>query len=214
MAYINSSALEVFPSALRSQSYKGRFTSETNLTGIVRSVTDKEKYVISWEPGDYKIVINGYYFTFSTLPDSLGNTIYAHIRTDSSNRLVSYNTGSTSLDDSSGFLGLLLDGNPTTTPSTQNTDLLYHLHILNNGVVVNREKINASSISAETTYDPTSTAPISGQGVADALDLSSVTIGSGDSIVIVDSSDSDTLHKSSISFDGSTTTKALTQKGT
>lgn len=41
-----------------------------------------------------------------------------------------------------------------------------------------------------------------------------ITIGSGDRIVITDSSNSNKIINSSISFDGSTTTKALTQKGT
>ncbi len=41
-----------------------------------------------------------------------------------------------------------------------------------------------------------------------------VTIANGDRILITDSSDSHRVVGSSISFDGSTTTKALTQKGT
>lgn len=46
------------------------------------------------------------------------------------------------------------------------------------------------------------------------LQTNDVTIASGDKLVITDSSDSNKVARASISFDGSTTTKALTQKGT
>ncbi len=47
-----------------------------------------------------------------------------------------------------------------------------------------------------------------------ALQTNDITIASGDKIVITDSSDSSKIARASVSFDGSTTTKALTQKGT
>ena len=46
------------------------------------------------------------------------------------------------------------------------------------------------------------------------LQTSDVTIANGDKLVITDSSDSSKVARSSVSFDGSTTTKCLTQKGT
>jgi hypothetical protein len=50
---------------------------------------------------------------------------------------------------------------------------------------------------------------------AGGITASGVTIANGDSLVIVDSSETNKLIKqTSITFDGSTTTKALTQKGT
>lgn len=50
---------------------------------------------------------------------------------------------------------------------------------------------------------------------AGGITASGVTIANGDSLVIVDSSETNKLiAKSSVTFDGSTTTKALTQKGT
>ena len=49
---------------------------------------------------------------------------------------------------------------------------------------------------------------------AGAITATGVTIASGDAIVLTDASASGKLVKSSITFDGSTTTKALTQKGT
>lgn len=46
------------------------------------------------------------------------------------------------------------------------------------------------------------------------LQTNDVTIANGDKLVITDSSDSSKVARASVSFDGSTTTKALTQKGT
>ena len=49
---------------------------------------------------------------------------------------------------------------------------------------------------------------------AGTLQTTDVTIASGDKLVITDASDSNKVARASASFDGSTTTKALTQKGT
>ena len=46
------------------------------------------------------------------------------------------------------------------------------------------------------------------------LQTTDITIASGDKLVVTDSSDSSKIARTSISFDGSTTTKCLTQKGT
>lgn len=46
------------------------------------------------------------------------------------------------------------------------------------------------------------------------LQTNDITIASGDKLVVTDSSDSGKVARASIAFDGSTTTKALTQKGT
>ena len=47
-----------------------------------------------------------------------------------------------------------------------------------------------------------------------ALQTSDITIESGDKLVVTDSSNDSKVARASVSFDGSTTTKALTQKGT
>lgn len=49
---------------------------------------------------------------------------------------------------------------------------------------------------------------------AGALQTTDVAIANGDKLVITDSSNSNKVARASLSFDGSTTTKALTQKGT
>ena len=46
------------------------------------------------------------------------------------------------------------------------------------------------------------------------LQTNDITIASGDKLVVTDSSDSEKIARTSVSFDGSTTTKALTPKGT
>ena len=46
------------------------------------------------------------------------------------------------------------------------------------------------------------------------LQTNDIAIASGDKLVVTDSSDSNKIARTSVSFDGSTTTKALTQKGT
>lgn len=46
------------------------------------------------------------------------------------------------------------------------------------------------------------------------LQTNDISIANGDKIIVTDSSDSNKIARTSISFDGSTTTKALTQKGT
>lgn len=47
-----------------------------------------------------------------------------------------------------------------------------------------------------------------------ALQTNDITIASGDKLVVTDASDSNKIARTSVTFDGSTTTKALTQKGT
>ena len=49
---------------------------------------------------------------------------------------------------------------------------------------------------------------------AGTLQTTDITAASGDKLVVTDSSNSNKVARTSISFDGSTTTKALTQKGT
>ena len=47
-----------------------------------------------------------------------------------------------------------------------------------------------------------------------ALQTSDITIASGDKLVVTDASDSNKVARTSISFDGSTTTQYLSKKGT
>ncbi len=60
MAFINKSQVKAFPVALSISGSK--FTSEDNITGIIRAVVDKENYIISGANNEYEFVLHGYYF--------------------------------------------------------------------------------------------------------------------------------------------------------
>lgn len=112
--FIDSGNIRLFPSAFRTGEYSsGKFTSEPNLTGILRSIADKDSFIISWgEPGDNgktitELVIYGYYFRIVNFaPFGSGNeNLWAEIALDSSGRLVT-TEGFVTLDDNTIFKGL------------------------------------------------------------------------------------------------------------
>lgn len=94
--------IEQFPSALSQN--ESKFTSERNITGIIRSVVDAENgsFICRVVDGIYEFVINGYYFKMQ-VPDS--QNVWASILIDSSNRLVRVN-GGTELYDGTDFKGI------------------------------------------------------------------------------------------------------------
>ena len=78
--YLSSDKVNVFPASLRTYNGYGKYTTEFNLTGIVKSVVDKDSYIISrsLEDSPFKFVINGYYFEVN---DTIsGNNIFANIK--------------------------------------------------------------------------------------------------------------------------------------
>ena len=65
MASVNLASDEVFvfPSANREYNYRGaRYSSETNLTGIVKSGVNNSSYVLDDTGNNIRFVIEGYYF--------------------------------------------------------------------------------------------------------------------------------------------------------
>jgi len=110
----------VFPSALRTLKAEGKFTSENNLTGIVRTITGKDSFYRVIRDGSeitgYILVIYGYCFQVNgdVLPE---NVVYANVQLDSSGRLVAED-GTTLLDDGDEFKGLFF----TTSIPTPKTD--------------------------------------------------------------------------------------------
>lgn len=150
--FVQTPVIKVFPSALRTVKPEGKYTSEHNLTGIIRSVVDRDSYIIKWEDGDKKIVIYGYYFEFTTIPGSWTGDLYCNIVLDSSGRLVGYNgqtVVSDNLDSGSSsdgsFYGLILD----TSPITVSGYTVKSLQILANGQLVtgNFFKFNTDSLN-------------------------------------------------------------------
>ena len=153
MAYfVQTPVIKVFPSALRTVKPEGKYTSENNLTGIIRSVVDRDSYIIKWEDGDKKIVIYGYYFEFTTIPGSWTNNLYCSIVLDSSDRLVGFdgqNVITDNLDSGSSsdgsFYGLILDTTTVSVPGYK----VKSLQILANGQLVtdNFFKFNTDSLN-------------------------------------------------------------------
>lgn len=133
--YINSSSVNVFPTALRTRIGTGKFTSEENITGIIRAVANNS-YIISYPSdenlytGDWEFIIYGYYFGTSGVGLSTGNNIYAQIKLDNSGRLVAWD-GSVILDDGDLFKALYI------TSDSPGVDVgnVHTLQLISNGVV-------------------------------------------------------------------------------
>jgi len=156
-------SVEMFPSALR-KTNDSKFTSERNITGIIRAVTDNDSYIIKLDNTQgIEFVVHGYYFNLSQKSLSeLGNNCVASIRLDSSYRLVSYSNGSTTLDDNSGFNGLYLGSSPTTGPG------YYSLQLTDssgNPVKESFLKLDSKSVTTTDTIESGSNLPISSDAV-------------------------------------------------
>lgn len=121
MTFFNSQAVTwVFPAAYRTANIKGMLTSEDNFSNMIRSVVDKESYVISYNNNILKLVIYGYYFEIKiNQPFNASKYTFA-IRLDKgAGRICDFTTGKITLDsgeekettlDSDGyFTGLVYD---------------------------------------------------------------------------------------------------------
>lgn len=149
MNYIPSDKVTVFPSSLRSAQNgdraSGKYTSEENLTGMIRTLANKDSFIISWpDDNDFEshpaeFVINGYYFKVTSAPQ-LTNNLFAGIKLDNAKRLSSLDGNETQLDPGSDFIGLGFQD------SISGFD--YSLQILEGGNVVtkNFHKFNADTI--------------------------------------------------------------------
>lgn len=94
MAYLKSSEIKMFPSALRGTDLtestsennnsttlinpEARLNSETNLTNIANGITISGSYVISYTNNILKFCIHGYYFEISNVSSYLSSTWYNH----------------------------------------------------------------------------------------------------------------------------------------
>lgn len=162
--------VKMFPAALRRGS-DSVFTSEDNITGIVRAVTDKDSYIIKLDnTTPVKFVIHGYYFelTDKNITNFTGNN-WAAIKLDSSNRLVRYSNGSTVLDENGVFEGLeIVNSQPT---NSNNSYKIYSLQLTNGGVAVasNFSKLSPESIQVESNVNSGSNKPVSSGAVYNAI---------------------------------------------
>lgn len=120
-----------------------------------------------------------------TTAPSATNSVFAGYRTGSS--LWTYMKGKMSSDT-----GVNISGNAATASAAQSGSAL-------------ETAINGKAPTSHTHGNITN---------GGALQTNDITIASGDKLVVTDSSDSNKVARTSVSFDGSTTTTALTPKGT
>jgi len=110
MSYFSSGNVKVFPSSYRTQYASGKFTSEENLTSIVKALAGKDSFVVGFTPtggstakGVLKVVIDGYYFEITDFEVSGTKTLY--IRKDAG-YLVNFGDATRNLDATAGFTGI------------------------------------------------------------------------------------------------------------
>lgn len=79
MSKIQSDNIFVFPCASRESEFglASKLLSEKNITNILKSITDKPSYIISWKDSILKCVVKGYYFEI--LNEELSGNKYAHL---------------------------------------------------------------------------------------------------------------------------------------
>ena len=125
MAYYKSTDVLAFPTTYRIYNVGGKYTSELNITNMLKAfiagksfVIDESKAPSSYTPTSLKVVINGYYFeiAFSAFPESkVPANLYLGIKVDASGYLVNIGDSSVNLDVNSDFTALA--GNINSAPS-------------------------------------------------------------------------------------------------
>jgi hypothetical protein len=83
VAEISSVNISIFPCVSRfltndnnEVAKRSKLMSEENITGIIKSITDKDSYVISYDGQVIKFVLGGYYIEVA---QKLSDTVYAHL---------------------------------------------------------------------------------------------------------------------------------------
>lgn len=197
-AFISNSNLKgLFPSALSTNASK--FTSEKNITGIIRAVVDNNSYIISGPSGannEYEFVLNGYYFKI--IYSNVGQNLWVGIYTDNHDRLIGF-TGdgevTTEMSDGTNFRGLLLGTIETDVIKTVGDGYnSYRLQIVKDGQL-NKEamyKFTQGSIKGVSTYNPESDDPVSSKAIKTAietLDVAAISGTSGQTITSISETD-------------------------
>ena len=107
----NSNNIKVFPSAYRTYNPGGKYTSEQNITNMIKALADKDSFVVDFintsvtlpYRGILKVVVDGYYFEISDF--ELSGNQYLSIRVENG-YLVDYSNATTTLDTGGIFTGL------------------------------------------------------------------------------------------------------------
>ena len=158
----------VFPASLRIYNGMGKYTTENNLTGIPRSVTDYDSFLLSRTKSDnpFRFVIHGYYFEIKEMgfasneADTADANLYLHIKVENAaeyTRLVNYNRGTNTdsdqidtaneIDNNSEFQALKIDN--VSEPSQVSGYTIYTLRLTDSEGNLNKPsfpKIDVDSI--------------------------------------------------------------------
>ena len=155
--YYPSTAVTVFPSVYRSFNPSGKFTNETNFANIVKSIVNKDSYIVGYDGNTLRLVIFGYYFAvqvgsgFNNKTSSSPTWASIRLENDLEDRcynLVSYEGGTPStLDTDPGGSGTtLFTGLKFGTGSAPTGTLIKSLDIWNG------DSLNTARISSDSVY--------------------------------------------------------------
>ena len=144
--FLSTSAVEVFPAALRNEQ-TGKYTTEDNLTKAFKAATGLDSYVVKNEDNFLEFVIDGHYFKVNT-SGLTGDNLYAYILEESNTKTLRNvgadigTSGSLDLDVDGDFKGLAFD---TVAPGAG----FKYLQIKSGGSIINLvPKLSAITIGA------------------------------------------------------------------
>ena len=126
-----SKNIKIFPfGGDRTESGQSRFLDEVNLRNIIRCVTDKSSFVLSYDPstGKTEFVIDGYYISVENMWTILSGVedIFAYIEYDDNSYIKGTDDGE---DDNATFQGVKFVSSEFEIPEAAR-----HLRVLTTGV--------------------------------------------------------------------------------
>lgn len=129
MAYLQSNQIRVFPSAYRVYTGAGKFTSERNITNLIKALADKDSFVVGEvKDNRFAVVVKGYYFDWPLSFNNGKTNLRVNINIVN-DYLVNVSDSSTTLDVGTNFTGLQYD------TSDHSSDSNWLQVILNNELV-------------------------------------------------------------------------------
>ena len=153
--FFKTTEVDMFPSAYRKVSTKGKYTSEENFVNIINSVVDYDRYVLSTEDSfprePLKVVLHGYYFEIEGFSLNTYPNLWVGIKVEQgANALVDFDTSSTTIDENvenGNFKGLAYttDVNGFNV-SDSDKYKYYQLQVVSGGSLVNQVKFSSNSI--------------------------------------------------------------------
>ena len=144
ISYLPSGAVKLFPyNTERTEDINSNVFNETNITNIIKSITDKSSYIIEYDETSKSMsfVIDGYYFEVNLTDLDLSKNLYAGITV--ANSMLSGGDLKKDDSESSEFTGLGFF-----TEKQDATEFTHTLHLFENGNPVKTSflKFNADSL--------------------------------------------------------------------